>query len=573
MSKLGIRDIVGPTMVGPSSSHTAGALRIAKMARTLCGETPKKVEYRLLGSFAHTLTGHGTDKAIVAGMLGFESDDLRIRKSFSYAKQCGLEYSFKICPDEPFDHPNTIEMQIVTQTGDDLFVRGVSIGGGAAMLTRIDDIDVELTGELNSLVIKQNDVNGVLTHICSALSINGINIASARLHRKAKGETAFTIIKTDQDIPDYVVHAIMTDEDILGVRVVPRSVASGRKTDPTIDLLEADKEFKAADFKSGSELLALCKKKKAPISQVFLDRERALSHCDGFEDDTPAYIKHVVAVMKESTEVPLDKPKKSMGGLLGGESQKMVALAQSQTGPCDGVLSSAAACAMAVLETNATMGRIMAAPTAGSSGVIPGVLFGLWAWKKITADQIETAIATASAVGYLITLNATVAGAEGGCQAEVGAAAAMAAAAVTEIYGGTPEQCLGAASNALMNLMGLVCDPVGGLVEAPCQKRNAAGAAIALVSAQMSLAGVGNLVRFDQMVDTMYAVGKSIPYELRETALGGMATCPDACAACEKHRLKKLKKVEKAASKKAKAEMAGETGESKEAAETESAMP
>ena len=202
---------------------------------------------------------------------------------------------------------------------------------------------------------------------------------------------------------------------------------------------------------------------------------------------------------------------------------------------CGEPISSAAAYAMAVLETNASMGRIVAAPTAGSAGVIPGVLLSLQATKGFTDDELVRALGCAAAVGYLITRNATVAGAEGGCQAEIGSAAAMAAAATVELEGGTPEQCLDAAGNALTNMMGLVCDPVAGLVEVPCQKRNASGAATALVSAQISLANVGNLVGFDQTVEAMYKVGRSLPFELRESALGGLAATPDACAWCEAH--------------------------------------
>ena len=128
--------------------------------------------------------------------------------------------------------------------------------------------------------------------------------------------------------------------------------------------------------------------------------------------------------------------------------------------------------------------------------------------------------------------NATVAGAVGGCQAEIGVASAMAASAAVELMGGSPEQCLDAASTVLMNMLGLVCDPVGGLVEYPCQNRNAAGVANALVAAELSLAGIRQFIPFDEMLDTMYAVGRRIPLELRETALGGCATTPSACAKC-----------------------------------------
>ena len=192
----------------------------------------------------------------------------------------------------------------------------------------------------------------------------------------------------------------------------------------------------------------------------------------------------------------------------------------------------AIAYAMAVLETNASMGRIVAAPTAGSSGVLPGVLLALQRTRGLSDGDLARGLAAAAAIGYLSTRNATVSGAEGGCQAEIGSAAAMAAAASVELMGGAPAQCLDAASNALTNMMGLVCDPIAGLVEEPCQKRNAAGAAVALVSAQIALAGIGNLVDFDQTVEAMRKVGRTLPFELRESALGGIAAAPTACAYC-----------------------------------------
>ena len=236
--------------------------------------------------------------------------------------------------------------------------------------------------------------------------------------------------------------------------------------------------------------------------------------------------------MRRSAQRPREEALPSMGGLIGGEARKLAALDARGGSACDAQLSDAVAFSMAVLETNASMGRIVAAPTAGSAGVIPGVLLALQRSHGLSDDDLVRGLAAAAAVGYLVTRNATVSGAEGGCQAEVGSAAGMAAAAVVELLGGSAEQCLDAAGNALMSLMGLVCDPVAGLVEVPCQKRNAAGAAVALASAQIALAGIGNLVDFDQTVEALYAVGRSLPFELRESALGGIAAAPSARAWC-----------------------------------------
>ena len=174
---------------------------------------------------------------------------------------------------------------------------------------------------------------------------------------------------------------------------------------------------------------------------------------------------------------------------------------------------------MAVLEVNASMGLIVAAPTAGSSGVVPGVLMALKEEKGLSDEILYKGLLNAGAVGYLLMRNASVSGAEAGCQAEVGAASAMAASAVVEIMGGTPEQCLAAASLSISNLLGLVCDPIAGLVESPCQSRNAVGVANAITSAELALAGVIHPIPFDEMAEAMYRVGKSLPFELRETAM------------------------------------------------------
>lgn len=285
------------------------------------------------------------------------------------------------------------------------------------------------------------------------------------------------------------------------------------------------------DFKKAAELLSLCKEYDKPISQIMMDRE-----CEMTEkplDEIRSRMTVSLQIMKDATKEAINQPSQSMGGLIGGESRKLSDLQSSGKNIAGNLISKAIAYSMGVLEVNASMGLIVAAPTAGSSGVIPGVLLALQEEYDFTDDQIIDALFTCSAIGYLAMLNATVAGAVGGCQAEIGVAAAMAAAAVVELMGGTPEQCTDAASTVLMNMLGLVCDPVGGLVEYPCQNRNASGASNAIVAAEISLAGIHQLIPLDEMMDIMYTVGKKLPAELRETALGGCALSPSACAKCK----------------------------------------
>ena len=284
------------------------------------------------------------------------------------------------------------------------------------------------------------------------------------------------------------------------------------------------------DFRNGKELLDLCRKHNLLISEVMREREITCGNMTNEQID--ARLKEILTIMKDAAHTPLETPTRSIGGLIGGEAKKTYEFSQTDNNLCGTFLSKAISYSMAVLEVNATMGLIVAAPTAGSAGVLPGVLLALQEYRNLSDEAICSAIVHASAIGYILMRNASVSGAEAGCQAEVGAASAMAASAVVELMGGTPEMSLHAASIALSNLLGMVCDPIAGLVEAPCQSRNSIGAANAITCAQLALAGVTHPIPFDEMAEAMYRVGKSIPFELRETAMGGNAGTPTACTLC-----------------------------------------
>ena len=228
-------------------------------------------------------------------------------------------------------------------------------------------------------------------------------------------------------------------------------------------------------------------------------------------------------VMEAAVAAGLTGDVRSRSGLTGGDARRV---AEADHGLGGDTLSRAIAAALAVAEVNASMGRIVAAPTGGASGVLPGVLLTVAA--NIGADRTHTALALAAAggVGGVIAAKASLSGAASGCQAEIGSGAAMAAAAAVELAGGTPAQAGHAASLALQGLLGLVCDPVGGLVEVPCVARNATAAGVALAAAQMAIAGVEFPIPFDEVAAAMGSVGRSLPPTLRETALGGLAVTP-----------------------------------------------
>ena len=275
---------------------------------------------------------------------------------------------------------------------------------------------------------------------------------------------------------------------------------------------------------TAAKLLEVSRQLGLSLPEVMLRRERELN-------ETPpevVYEKLRVAygIMRQAVEESLREPHKTMGGLIGGEARKLAEYRTAGKNLCGETVSRAICYAMGVLEVSASMGLIVAAPTAGASGVLPGVLIALQEQYGLTERQMLDALLVASAIGVVVAENSGISGAAGGCQAEVGAASAMAAAALCHLKGGAPEQCAAAAAMALGNLLGLVCDPVAGLVEVPCVKRNVVGAVNAVSCANMALAGVDYAIPCDEVIDAMGRVGSLLSPDLRETGQGGLAATP-----------------------------------------------
>ncbi|MEA4888594.1 MAG: L-serine ammonia-lyase, iron-sulfur-dependent, subunit alpha [Clostridiaceae bacterium] len=252
-------------------------------------------------------------------------------------------------------------------------------------------------------------------------------------------------------------------------------------------------------------------------------------------EQTPAALEaemgRRLAVMRQAAADGLATGERSASGLSGGAAVRLLRAVEAGTAISGPLLSRMLARALAVAEINARMGRIVAAPTAGSCGILPAVLLTLTDDHGCSEEQAIVSLFTAAGFGMVIANQASVSGAEGGCQAECGSAAAMAAAAAVELLGGTPAQAAHACAIALKNNLGLVCDPVAGLVEVPCIKRNAAGAAQALVAAELALAGIESAIPVDEVIMAMKQVGAALPVSLKETAAGGLAATPTALRA------------------------------------------
>lgn len=284
-------------------------------------------------------------------------------------------------------------------------------------------------------------------------------------------------------------------------------------------------------FRNVKELVELATSENKLISELMIEQEMLVTRRS--REDIMKQMDTNLTVMEQAVEKGL-KGVHSASGLTGGDAVLLHNYMKKGNTLSGALLIDAVSKAVATNEVNAAMGTICATPTAGSAGVVPGTLFAVQNQLNPTREEMIRYLFTSGAFGFVVANNASISGAAGGCQAEVGSAAAMAAAAIVEMSGGTPQQCSEAFAISMKNMLGLVCDPVAGLVEVPCVKRNAMGAANALVSADMALAGVTSRIPCDEVIDAMYKIGQSMPSALKETAQGGLAATPTGRALAER---------------------------------------
>lgn len=279
-------------------------------------------------------------------------------------------------------------------------------------------------------------------------------------------------------------------------------------------------------FRNVKELLELTVERQLPISEIMILKEIEVTGKS--RESIFQQMEENLEIMEAAVERGIKEKVTSHSGLTGGDAvllQKYINSGKSLSGE---TLLDAVSKAVATNEVNAAMGTICATPTAGSAGVVPGTLFGLKSKLNPSKEEMVRYLFTSGAFGYVVANNASISGAAGGCQAEVGSATGMAAAAIVELAGGTPNQSAEAMAIALKNMIGLICDPVAGLVEVPCVKRNAIGASTAIVAADMALAGITSRIPCDEVIDAMYKVGQRMPTAFKETAEGGLADTPTA---------------------------------------------
>jgi len=498
-------DVVGPVMRGPSSSHSAASVRIGRLARDLCGGAPDSVliEFDTEGSLATTHESQGSDIGLFAGLLGWEADDARLPDSAAALKAAGIELEIRTA--ELHDpHPNTYRLTMRKGSLEHSLI-ALSTGGGMIELIEIDGTPVALQGDYAVTLFDVTD--------------NGASTAAILNERDDIDE-----VQIAGSAPVRVVckaQAFVSDEDLTGLPAVQRvrRLAAVLPVRSRRDL--------AVPFLHASEMLAHGDPKQRKLSDFALEYESARGAI-GSE-----------AVLEQMRKILVIVRAGVQEGLAGTEHADRVLPQQSDGFAASlergelldaGILNRAILYVTALMEVKSSMGVIVAAPTAGSCATFPATCLAAAEVQGSSEDEILRAMLAAGLIGVFTTTRSSFAAEVGGCQAETGAGAAMAAAALVELAGGNAAQGLGAASQALQNVLGLVCDPVANRVEAPCLGRNVAGAANALACANMALAGYDHLIPLDEVLDAHRQISENMARELRCTALGGLSITPTSKA-------------------------------------------
>jgi L-serine dehydratase len=503
-------DVLGPVMRGPSSSHTAGSYRIGLIARSLLGEDPAAahLSFDPQGSYARTYQEQGADCGFAAGLLGWPITDGRFFSACELAAGEGLSIEFAVNPLEGATHPNTVDIRLTGRNGRMLHALAQSTGGGLVVFKKVDGWHVDVTGKSYELLVecergaceRAAGLVKEFTDITKAADPEG-NQTGRLLHFAGPTPLPGDAVAEIRSLP--------------GVRAV-------WEVTPVFFVQRGEPIFANA-----AEMAARAEARRVSLGRVALEFESVLLGLS--EKEAREEMLRRWDVMRSAVEEGLRGERIQMRLLRPAAADIMRAEAEGRLA-AGGLHSRAAARAMAGLHVGSSGGVVCAAPTGASSGVLPGVLVTLVEEKKLSEEKIALAMFAAAAVGLVVARRATFAAEMAGCQVEIGAAGAMAAAAVIEAAGGSARQALDAAAISLQNSMGSVCDLVQGICEVPCHTRTAAAAASAFVCADLILGGYVNPVPLDETVDAVYAVGRMLTPELRCTSLGGLAAAPSARA-------------------------------------------
>ncbi len=503
-------DVLGPVMRGPSSSHTAASYQIGILARSLLGNEPTAATFTFDpgGSIAEVYRQQGSDLGFACGAMGWSITDERFFQALNHAAERGLELEFRVEPLPHADHPNTIDIQMRSRGGHTLHAVAQSSGGGAVVFTQVEGWPVQMNGDAHEVLVTM--APKAEAAVRQFVVEDGQVIGTPR--SQTRGSEALLHASRLSPLDDGILAQLKALPGVGEVRTAP-PVFFVQRGEPL--------------FGSAAEMVMMAEENGWSLGRIALAYESALLGLP--ESAVLAEAARRFEVMRAAAHRGLGENLLPMQLLQPSARQVFEAEAEGRLA-LGGIHTRAAARAMAVMHVNSGMGVVCAAPTAGSAGTIPGVLVTLAEERELNEEKIALALLAASAVGLIVAMRATFAAEIAGCQVEIGASGAMAAAAVVEVAGGSARQAADAAAISFQNTMGSVCDLVQGIVEIPCHTRNAVAASSAFVCADLILGGYHNPISLDETIDAVYAVGKMLPRELKVTALGGLAVTPSALA-------------------------------------------
>ena len=506
-------------MRGPSSSHVAASVRIGNLARQLLGRKLKHVviEFERHGAIAPTYHSQGTDIGLAAGLLGLKPDDQTMPISLEKARGENIDIKFKIT-DFIADHPNTIKIMFADQEGKKIHLEAISVGGGLIEINKIEEFSLSICGNFyETLLFYSRITSKEAEKIIKGIKKEIKEIAYIDLSENNR--QGIINLKTSSKLSSSKISYFKKIKNIINVKQLYPVM-------PVISIKDC-----IVPYNNASEMLSYWEKNGGELWELAVLYESSrgkLTQAKIFSK-----MRKIVNILKSSIETGLKGT--SYGDRILGSQAWLVEKANRENKLIsEGVLNKIIAYVMAMMEVKSSMGLIVAAPTAGSCGAVPGAIFGTAQYMNLDDDKIIKAMLAAGIIGVFISGQATFSAEVCGCQAECGSASAMATAGLIQLIGGNVKQGIDAASMALQNMLGLICDPVANRVEIPCLGKNVMAATNAFAAANMIISGVDVVIPLDETIKAMYKVGISLPAELRCTGRGGLSTTKTALKIMEK---------------------------------------
>ena len=516
-------DVIGPVMRGPSSSHVAGAARIADLVRqSMKGKIKKAVvDFDINGSLAASHTGHGTDMGFACGLMNLPLSDPHVDQYEKLAKENGMKIEYRIL-DYGAVHPGNYRMEVTDSTGCTRHWEAIAVGGGMIEIQKLEAFEVNICGDFFELLVltdtEKEPVEAYEKRIIDLTGKSEFSLQSKNISEEQGADRKLLNLKYAGQISEKVrkqIEEIEGIQDVIYLEPVLPTHSSGHCEVP---------------YSTAEQLLNYAKNNLMEPWEYAAYYES----CRGGKSVEEVYeqMEQILKIMETAVDEGLAGTE-YRDRILGAQCQKIEeAEKEKKLIPCE-PLNTVIKSITAIMETKSSMGLIVAAPTCGSCGCLPGTVIGLGKAMHLSREEMVKGLLVAGLVGIFFAEEATFSAEVGGCQVECGAGSGMAAAALVQMMGGNIIQCMDATSVALQNITGLACDPVGNRVEVPCLGKNIMGGSNAISSANMILAGYDKVIPLDETIQAIYEIGKSLPLELRCT-FGGLGKTKTAMEILEK---------------------------------------